>query len=99
MIEVGKKYNERNLRYMTQFYEVFSSVKWNPLGSKLSWSHFRKLLIVKNTDAIMNYVDQNIKTIEENATVRLIIVCKQDNEYVIKYCSDERIIARRYIAK
>ena len=57
MIEVGKKYNERNLRYMRQFYEIFSSIKWNPLGSKLSWSHFRELLIVKNIDAIMYYID------------------------------------------
>ena len=57
IIEVGKKYNERNLRYMRQFYEIFSSIKWNPLGSKLSWSHFRELLIVKNIDAIMYYID------------------------------------------
>ena len=40
MIEVGKKYNERNLRYMRLFYEIFSNIKWNPLGSKLSWSHY-----------------------------------------------------------
>lgn len=57
IIEVGKKYNERNLRYMRQFYEIFSSIKWNPMGSKLSWSHFRELLIVKNIDAIMYYID------------------------------------------
>lgn len=43
----------------------------------------------------MNYIDKNIKTIEENKTVG-IIICKQDNEYVIKYCSDDRIIAREY---
>ena len=43
----------------------------------------------------MNYIDKNIKTIEENETVG-IIICKHDNEYVIKYCSDERIIAREY---
>ena len=43
----------------------------------------------------MNYIDENIKTIEENDTVG-IIICKQDNEYVIKYCSDDRIIARTY---
>ena len=24
------------------------------------------------------------------------IICKHDNEYVIKYCSDDRIIAREY---
>lgn len=43
----------------------------------------------------MNYIDKNVKTIEENDTVG-IIICKQDNEYVIKYCSDKRIIARVY---
>ena len=43
----------------------------------------------------MNYIDKNIKTIDENDTVG-IIICKQDNEYVIKYCSDDRIIAREY---
>ena len=43
----------------------------------------------------MNYIDKNIKTIEENYTVG-IIICKQDNEYVIKYCSDDRIISREY---
>ena len=43
----------------------------------------------------MNYIDKNIKTIEENKTVG-IIICKQDNKYVIKYCSDDRIIARGY---
>ena len=43
----------------------------------------------------MNYIDKHIKTFEENDTVG-IIICKQDNEYVIKYCSDDRIIAREY---
>ena len=41
VLEVGKKYNERNLRYMRYFYETFSNIKWNPLGSKLAWSHYR----------------------------------------------------------
>jgi predicted nuclease of restriction endonuclease-like (RecB) superfamily len=234
MLEVGKKYNERTLYGMRKFYEVFNNEKLNPLGSKLSWSHYRELLTIKNIDAIkyyigiceknilskrqlqerirnheydrlssetknklitkeqlnvndlvpnpiiiktnilkeelseyalkelllnnlddflkqlgmgftyvgneykiklgskynyidlllynikykcyvvvelkvtelkkehtgqimtyMNYIDEKIKTIEENDTVG-IIICKQDNEYVIKYCSDDRIIARKY---
>jgi predicted nuclease of restriction endonuclease-like (RecB) superfamily len=57
MIEVGKKYNERNLRYMRKFYEIFSNIKWNPAGSKLSWSHYREMLIVKNPNAIKYYID------------------------------------------
>ena len=43
----------------------------------------------------MNYIDKNIKTLDENNTVG-IIICRQDNSYVIKYCSDDRIIAREY---
>ena len=43
----------------------------------------------------MNYIDKNIKTIEENQTVGIIIYKKESN-YVIEYCSDERIIARVY---
>ena len=43
----------------------------------------------------MNYIDKNIKTIEENKTI-VIIICKQDNKYIIKYCSDNRIIVREY---
>ena len=43
----------------------------------------------------MNYIDTNIKNIYENKTIG-IIICKEDNKYVIKYCSDERIISREY---
>lgn len=234
MIEGGKKYNERTLYGMRKFYEVFSDEKLNPLGSKLSWSHYIELITIKNVDEIiyyiyiceknnlskrqlhdrikskeyqrlpietknklilndevevrdlvpnpiiiksdllkeelteytlkqlilnnlddflnqlgigftyvgneykikigniynyidlllynikykcyvvvelkvtdlkkehtgqimiyMNYINKNIKTIEENDTVG-IVICKQNNEYVIKYCSDDRIIAREY---
>lgn len=62
MIEVGKKYNERNLRYMRQFYELFNSIKWNPMGSKLNWSHYRELLILNYKEEILYY----IKICEDN---------------------------------
>ena len=57
IIEVGKKYNERTLYGMRKFFEVFSNEKLNPLGSKLSWSHYRELLTIKNIDAIIYYID------------------------------------------
>lgn len=56
MIEVGKKYNERTLYGMRKFYEVFSDEKFNPLGSKLSWSHYRELITIKNVDEIIYYI-------------------------------------------
>lgn len=43
----------------------------------------------------MNYIDKNIKTIEEDKTIG-IIICKRNNQYVIDYCSDNRVIAREY---
>jgi hypothetical protein len=43
----------------------------------------------------MNYIDRNIKSIEDNKTVG-IIICKKNNKYIIEYCSDERIISREY---
>ena len=46
----------------------------------------------------MNYIDENVKKIEHDKTIG-IIICKQDDEYVIRYCSDERIISREYIIK
>ena len=56
-MEVGKKYNERTLYGMRRFFEVFSNEKLNPVGSKLSWSHYRELLTVKDIYAIMYYID------------------------------------------
>ena len=58
MIEVGKKYNERNLRYMRYFYEIFSNIKWNAMRSKLSWSHYREVLSLKDKNEIIYYLNE-----------------------------------------
>jgi len=43
----------------------------------------------------MNYIDNHLRKINHNKT-KGIIISKQDNKYIIKYCSDNRIIARKY---
>ena len=43
----------------------------------------------------MNYIDKNIKTIDEDKTIGIIIV-KKNNKFYMEYCSDERIVAREY---
>ena len=43
----------------------------------------------------MNYIDKNIKSIDEEKTVG-IIICKKNNKFYMEYCSDDRIIARVY---
>ena len=42
----------------------------------------------------MNYIDNNLKKISQDSTIG--IICKKDNNYIIEYCSDDRIIAREY---
>ena len=43
----------------------------------------------------MNYIDKNIKSIEEDKTIG-IIICKKDNKFVMEYCSDDRIFRSLY---
>ena len=43
----------------------------------------------------MNYIDNNLKKVSQNKTIG-IIICKQDNKYVIEYCSDDSIFSREY---
>ena len=43
----------------------------------------------------MHYIDKNMKTMEEDRTIGIIIVRKND-KYIMEYCSDERILAKEY---
>jgi len=64
MIGVGKKYNERNLRYMRQFYELFKNQIRNTSCSKLSCSHYREVLGLKNANKIIDML-LNIEVMKE----------------------------------
>lgn len=39
---------------------------------------------------------QNLKTINEEETIGIIIV-KKDNKYILEYCSDKRVLSKEYI--
>ena len=43
----------------------------------------------------MNYIDRNIKEINNSDTIG-ILICKRENKFVIEYCSDDRITIRAY---
>ena len=58
MIEVGKKYTERNLRYMRQLYEMIIGTKWNTMRSKLCWSHYREVLSLKDINEAKYYLNE-----------------------------------------
>lgn len=59
-VEVGKRYSERTLRRMRQFYTIFNNEKWSPLATKLSWSHYVELIPLKNINKIIYYINQCI---------------------------------------
>lgn len=44
----------------------------------------------------MNYIDKNIKKINMDKTIGIIIV-KKENKFIMEYCSDERIFSSKYI--
>ena len=86
-IKLGNRYNYIDLLLYNIKYRCYVVVELKI--TELKKEHTGQIM------TYMNYIDKNIKTIEENDTVG-IIICKQENEYVIKYCSDNRIIAREY---
>ena len=58
--EVGKKYSERTLRRIRQFYYIFNKEKWSPLVTKLTWSHYVVLMSLKENRAIEYYLKISI---------------------------------------
>jgi predicted nuclease of restriction endonuclease-like (RecB) superfamily len=86
-IKLGNQYNYIDLLLYNIKYKCYVVVELKV--TELKKEHTGQIM------TYMNYIDRNIKTIEENDTVG-IIICKKDYKYVIEYCSDDRIIAREY---
>ena len=61
---------------------------------ELKMAELRKEHIVQ-IQVYMNYIDDNLKKPNQERTIG-IIICRQNNKFIIKYCSDNRIIAREY---
>ena len=78
VVEFGKKYNERTLRRIRQFYRMFKNDKWSPLATKLSWSHYSELLSIKEENELIYYI--NI-TLERNLSKRELRERIKNKEY------------------
>ena len=55
--EFGRKYNERTLRRIRQYYRMFKDKKWSPVATKLSWSHYSELLSIKDENELIYYIN------------------------------------------
>lgn len=86
-IKVGDSYNYIDLLLYNIKFKCYVVIELKVI--KLNSNHTGQI------QNYMNYIDKNVKSIDDNKTVG-IIICKQNNQYVIDYCSDDRIIAREY---
>ena len=86
-IRIGNNFNYIDLLLFNYEYNCFVVVE-------LKVTEFKKEHIGQ-IQVYMNYIDENLRKFNQDKTIG-IIICKQDNKYVIKYCSDDRIIAREY---
>ena len=86
-IKVGQSYNYIDL--------LLFNIKYNCyVVAELKVTELKKEHIGQ-IEVYMNYIDNNLRLPTQDKTID-IIICKQDNKYVIKYCSDSRIISREY---
>ena len=86
-IKVGDRYNYIDLLLYNYEFNCFVVVELKV--TELKKEHIGQI------EVYMNYIDKNIKSINQNKTIG-IIICKKENRYVIEYCSDDRIISREY---
>ena len=82
-IKIGNTYNYIDILLFNYIYNCFVVIELKV--TELKKEHIGQIQIY------MNYVDKNIKTINQDKTIG-VIICKKDDDYYIEYSSDSRII-------
>ena len=86
-IKLENTYNYIDLLFFNYVYNCFVVIELKV--TELKKEHTGQI------EVYMNYIDENIRSINQNKTIG-IIICKENNNYVIKYCSDKKIISKEY---
>jgi len=87
-IKIGDNYNYIDLLLYNITYNCYVVIELKV--TELKKEH------IGQTEIYMNYIDKNIKTINQNKTIG-IIICKKENKFVLEYCSDSRIYETTYM--
>ena len=87
-IKIGNTFNYIDLLLFNYIYNCFVVIELKV--TELKKEHIGQIQIY------MNYVDKNIKTINQDKTIG-VIISKKDNGYYIEYSSDNRIFSKNYI--
>ena len=86
-IKIGNRYNYIDLLLFNIEYNCYVVIELKV--TELKKEHVGQIQVY------MNYIDNNLKKLSQDSTIG-IIICKKENNYIIEYCSDDRIIAREY---
>ncbi len=86
-IKIGDRYNYIDLLLFNYEFNCLVVVELKVTELKKEY--------IGQIEFYMNYIDKNLKNINQDKTIG-IIICKKENKYVIEYCSDDRIISREY---
>ena len=86
-IKVGNNYNYIDLLLFNINYNCYVVVELKV--TELKKEHIGQVQLY------MNYIDKNIKNINHNKTIGIILV-RKNSKFVIEYSSDKRIISREY---
>ena len=86
-IKLGNRYNFIDLLLYNIEYNCYVVVELKVI--ELKKEHIGQI------QTYMNYINKNIKTINQDNTIG-IIICKRDNHFIMEYCSDEGIYKTTY---
>ena len=87
-IRLGNNYNYIDILLYNYIYKAFVVLELKVTELKKEY--------VGQIEVYMNYIDNNLKNINDNKTIG-IIICKKDNKFIMEYCSDKRIKSKEYV--
>ena len=87
-IKIGNVYNYIDILLYNIKYKCYIVIELKI--TKLKKEHIGQI------NTYMNYIDKNIKEINDNKTIGIILV-KNNNKILMEYVSDNRILSREYI--
>ena len=86
-IKIGERYNYIDLLLYNINYNCYVVIELKV--TELKKEHIGQI------ETYMNYIDKNIRRVDQDKTIG-IIICKKDNKFIMEYCSDDRIYQRAY---
>lgn len=86
-IKIGDNYHKIDLLLFNIKYNAYVVVELKVTQFKVEY--------ISQVQKYMNYIDKNVKEINNNNTIG-ILICKKEDKFVIEYCSDDRIAVRIY---